>query len=121
MMPTSFQNDIHPTALSRDLIALSALEELSRQPSTSRRGQDLLTLLHYLFWGAVMPPLARRVMDGLLDRVYAQLEEAQAKNAAMDLGWLYIEPITGKAMLERLAWWKGPGRDALSFETMTAT
>ena len=75
-------------------------------------------MLHFLYWGTVVPPLARRIMDEVLDRVHKQLRIAQDRDAALDLGWLYVEPKTGRALLERLEWWQNDGKTALPFHAM---
>jgi hypothetical protein len=115
------QNDIHPTAIARDLVVLYALKELSTIRDIKgnfTRWQDLMAMVHYVYWAAVMPPRAGQILDEFVERVFIALTEAKKKNEPVSEGWIFIEPTTCAAVLESLTWWRAYGKTAMSFKDM---
>ncbi|KAF9055350.1 hypothetical protein BDZ89DRAFT_1055943 [Hymenopellis radicata] len=112
--------DIHPTALARDLIVLFSLKELAtfKDPESSKRAKHLLVMLHYVFWASLMPPLAGRILDEMVERVSDQVSAAVANDKPLDIGWLYIEPHSCKQILQSLKWWRTDGKTAVTYEKM---
>ncbi|KAJ7597888.1 hypothetical protein C8J56DRAFT_1159677 [Mycena floridula] len=110
-------NDIHATALARDLIVMFTLEELSTfQNFSSGRPRQLLVMLHYVYWAAVMPPYTAKTLDKMIEVVCDEVEAAVNQSTPMDLGWVYVELKSCKAILESLRWWRTSGKKALEFD-----
>lgn len=67
-------------------------------------------MMHYMFWGTLMPPRARKTMDDLVDEIHQMVSKAAQAGEPLDFPWLYVEPKTVKAMVPILTWWTGPGK-----------
>lgn len=107
------QVDIHPTTLCRLLIILDTIQELSRMSSsdgsTNPRARDLLVMLHYVYWGTVVPPSATATLDAQVRRLCEKLETAH-KEGGLDEAWIYIDKETVTAMIPKMKWWRDSAR-----------
>lgn len=122
MAQSAPQIEINPTVLARDLVVLFALEELSHvdisKHKTDPSALNLLVMLHYLYWGTVMPPSAHDTMMAMMQTVSDALEAAEVKGAPLDRAWMYMGAQSVKPVLEKLQWWLGEGKTALPFSQM---
>lgn len=95
---------------------LTALDKLSKTPgdpkakSADPRALELLLMLHYTYWGTTMPPAAAKVLDEIVQEVHGSVSDASKTGTALNLGWIYSEPETVKAMEPTLKWWMGAGK-----------
>jgi hypothetical protein len=103
-------------------VVLFALKELAgiKDPSKTRAKQ-LLVMLHYVFWAAVMPPFAAMILDELVGKVYKELSAAEKANKPLDLGWLHVEPVSVNKILRTLTWWRAEGKTAVDFRSALPT
>lgn len=98
------------------MFSLNELAGISNKKS--KRAKHLLLMLHYVYLAFVMPPLAARILDEMVERVYQQLSHAVQTGSALDVGWLYVQPDSCRVILDRLDWWRTDGKTAVDFEDM---
>lgn len=75
-------------------------------------------MLHYLYWGSVMPPSAYTTMVSVTHKVSTAVSQALDANSALDLGWLHVEPKTLRGIAPRLRWWLEHGSTAVDVRNM---
>ena len=119
----SFQVDIHPTAIARDLLVLFSLHELSTIPSeehkTHHRARELLVMLHYLYWATVMPPCAHATMVAMMEHVCDTLKPCtQGDIKPLDLSWLHIPEMSIEPLLHDIKWWLAEGLNYAPLSSM---
>jgi hypothetical protein len=116
--------DINPTALARDLVMLFALEELAGVPAsqvkTHPRARELLAMLHFAFWAAIMPLSAYDTLIAWITRVRDALRACAEAGSPLQTDTLYMESAAVEPVLAEVEWWLGPGKDAVSPDSLLA-
>jgi hypothetical protein len=128
------QIEINDAALARTLVLLCALEALAQASPGTGDARALLLMLHYAYFGTVMPPRAHearppspllryelirsQVLLATMRAVEAELATAVGAGAPLRRACVYMAAAALPPVLARVRWWLGPGQTAVTFDNM---
>jgi hypothetical protein len=102
-------NDIHKTALARDLIVCILLDDLSTLDAESIEAANILNTIFFTYISTMMPPYAFDQLNGTIDRALTTLKAGQ-----QPLKWLYMHKKDIPSYITALTHWKEEASDVFT-------